>query len=75
MKTNNQPAPAAKTLQASGRFDTENAIGVLTDFMREVRKELRKNKKVTVSANCDSAMNHLHFIADGFELTFILTEK
>lgn len=77
MKTNNNPqsTPDVSHFSASGSFDSEHALRVLRDFYLEVRREIRKNEKVVVSANCDNEMNHLHFMADGFDLAFILTER
>lgn len=80
MKTAQQ-APAAKSEQtnpiefnAVKTFDTEHALRVLREFYLETRREIKKNKKITISANVDNQMNHLHFMGDGFDLAFILTE-
>lgn len=77
MKTTQLPQPTAEPLRlnASRSFDSEDALRALRDFYLEVRREIKRNKKVIVSANCDSEMNHLHFIADNFDLACIITER
>lgn len=77
MKTKNNPqyTPDMSKFNASGSFDSERALRVLREFYLEVRREIRKNEKVLVSANCDQTMNHLHVAAKDFDVAFILTEK
>lgn len=75
-KMNPTITPAtAENFQAAGTFDSEHALRVLRDFYLETRRELRKCKRVNVAANCDAEMNHLHFMGEGFDLSFIITER
>jgi len=60
---------------ASKRFDTKVSLNILSDFMKEARKHIRKNDSVLINACTDEVMSHLHFVADEFELSFIITEK
>lgn len=57
------------------RFNTESALQILNDFVKETRKEIRKNDSLQVSAGAYGEMCHLHFEAEGFELSFILKER
>lgn len=84
---NNQPTTAVRrrptkpvrkapvTWNATKSFNTETALQILSEFVKETRKEIKKNEQLLINASADEAMCHLHFVADGFELSFILTER
>jgi hypothetical protein len=71
-----QPAvvtPAVKNRQKV--FNTEQALGILKDFYREARKEIRKQNEVTIEGRMSNEACVIEFVADGIVFSLVVSER
>lgn len=67
--------PVATTLNATRNFESDEALKILNAFYRTVKSEIKQNKNVTVSANCNDMQNLLYFESETFKMHFVLSDN
>ena len=56
------------------KIDSQSALTILRHFYIECRKELKKNETIDTSYRMEETACSLHFICDGFNLSFNVKE-
>jgi hypothetical protein len=75
MENTNTKNTATQTLTGFKMANGNDAVALLREFYLQVKKELKQNDKVIVSANCDEKCNVLEFTANNFNLSIQLKER